>query len=193
MLNPSGGVYASGAVVTATATAQSGWHFVNWTGSASGTSSAVQVTMSSNKAITANFEVNGATTPCANPTPISVSFSHDGSGSYCWVTSDDISYINSWNTTKLEINGVDFKNLWANSLPAKINGKYYITFEGSLGWSHFEAVGSAQKAINAKDQAIVKMEIYPNPASKNVTISNIKFYNEIRVFNSSGTQMFVKK
>ena len=49
--------YAEDTVVTLTAAANAGYEFVNWTGSASGTSQTVNVTMNANKAVTANFRV----------------------------------------------------------------------------------------------------------------------------------------
>ncbi|MFT3869413.1 MAG: glycoside hydrolase family 48 protein [Nibricoccus sp.] len=83
-----------------------------------------------------------ATTPCANPVAITLSFAKDGAGEFCWETSGTINYVNSWNLQLLEINGVNYTNRWSNSMPAKINGKYYIHYVGSFPWSHFEANGS---------------------------------------------------
>jgi endoglucanase len=59
----------------------------------------------------------------------------------CWQSSNLGSYINSWNLASLKINGVDFTNKWvsAGSLPAKINGYWYISYVGNYAWSHFEA------------------------------------------------------
>jgi uncharacterized repeat protein (TIGR02543 family) len=53
--NPNQTSYASGASVSLTATAASGYQFSGWSGDASGTSNPLTVTMNSNKAITANF------------------------------------------------------------------------------------------------------------------------------------------
>ena len=53
--NPDQTTYASGASVTLTATANSGYHFVNWTGDATGTTNPATVTMNANKTVTANF------------------------------------------------------------------------------------------------------------------------------------------
>jgi uncharacterized repeat protein (TIGR02543 family) len=50
--------YAPGTVVTLTATPATGWHFVAWSGSATGTANPLAVTMDANKAITATFAVN---------------------------------------------------------------------------------------------------------------------------------------
>ncbi len=82
-----------------------------------------------------------ATTPCANPTTITVPFAHDGAGEFCWVTSGTINFINSWNMRLIEVNGVALTNQWVSgsSLPPRINGNYYIHYIGDYGWSHFEA------------------------------------------------------
>jgi uncharacterized protein YjdB len=81
-------------------------------------------------------------TPCTNPTAITLSFAHDGVGEFCWVTSGTVNFINSWNMQKVEINGVDFSNKWASSLPARINGNYYIHYIGAFPWSHLEINGT---------------------------------------------------
>jgi mannan endo-1,4-beta-mannosidase len=89
-------------------------------------------------------------TPTVTPTPgtgacspvtrdITVPFTYDGAGTFCWRTTKLGSYINSWNLTSLKINGVDFTNRWANSYPAPIGGYYYISYSAQYAWSHFEA------------------------------------------------------
>jgi hypothetical protein len=57
-LNPAGGTYASGTVVTMTANPAAHYHFVNWTGSVTGTTSPTTVTMDANKSVTANFALD---------------------------------------------------------------------------------------------------------------------------------------
>ncbi len=89
-----------------------------------------------------NAEPNGGT-PCDSPVSIAVPFAQDGSGEYCWVTSDDIDYVNSWNMAVVEINGVDYTNTWSNNMPAKQNGNYYIYYKGLYSWSHFEMSGTS--------------------------------------------------
>ncbi|NLD95195.1 MAG: hypothetical protein GX639_21300 [Fibrobacter sp.] len=54
-LSPSGGTYDSGTVVTLTASAASGYDFSSWSGSITGTSTSIMVTMTGNKSVTANF------------------------------------------------------------------------------------------------------------------------------------------
>lgn len=68
-------------------------------------------------------------------------FSKDGAGNFCWQATTITNYINSWNLTSLTINGTNYTNLWAaaSSLPAKVNGYWYISYNGPYAWSHFEA------------------------------------------------------
>lgn len=162
-LSPSGGSYAEGQIVNATAVASSGYVFINWSGDASGTASTVSITMNSNKSIIANFEAdNSGGQPCSNPTTVALPISKDGAGEFCWVTADNLNMINSWNMDVLEINGVDFTNTWANSFPNKIDGKYYIYYKASFGWSHFEASGLKSAEGNYRDFSS-QISLYPNP------------------------------
>ncbi len=57
-LNPPGGSYAPGTVVTVTANNNTGYHFVNWSGDLSGSTNPTTITMNGNKSITANFALN---------------------------------------------------------------------------------------------------------------------------------------
>jgi mannan endo-1,4-beta-mannosidase len=57
-LNPAGGAYDPGTTVSLTAIPNTGYHFVNWTGDATGTSASTSITMNSNKSVTANFAIN---------------------------------------------------------------------------------------------------------------------------------------
>ncbi|NLW84237.1 MAG: cadherin-like domain-containing protein [Phycisphaerae bacterium] len=50
--------FAHGTVVSLTATANTGYTFANWSGSASGTANPVSITMDGNKAVTVNFTQN---------------------------------------------------------------------------------------------------------------------------------------
>ena len=54
-LNPPGGVYPTGTVVTVTATPNAGYTFSHWSGDLSGTNNPATLTMTGNKTVTANF------------------------------------------------------------------------------------------------------------------------------------------
>jgi uncharacterized repeat protein (TIGR02543 family) len=79
---PSGGEYESGVQVTLTASPAIGYTFENWSGSASGTTSTITITMDSDKSLTAHFE----TAPTVPEVLFSDDFSDENSG---WVTYDD--------------------------------------------------------------------------------------------------------
>ena len=55
-VSPSGGEYESGVQVTLTASPASGYTFHQWSGTASGTTSTITITMDSDKSLTAHFE-----------------------------------------------------------------------------------------------------------------------------------------
>jgi uncharacterized repeat protein (TIGR02543 family) len=65
-LNPSGGTYDAGTVVTVTANPSSGWQFDGWSGDLSGTTNPTTITMNSNKSITATFSEISATGTVGN-------------------------------------------------------------------------------------------------------------------------------
>ncbi len=54
-LNPAGGVYSAGTVVTVTANPNSGYAFTNWSGDLTGSVNPTSLTMNGNKSVTANF------------------------------------------------------------------------------------------------------------------------------------------
>jgi len=72
-------------------------------------------------------------------TAISPNFSQNGSGQYCWQATSG-TYINSWNVAKLEVNDTDYTNkfVFTSSFPAKIDGVWYIYYNSSVPWGHFE-------------------------------------------------------
>nr|AQQ75134.1 GH30 Xylanase [uncultured bacterium]AWD75442.1 xylanase [uncultured bacterium] len=72
---------------------------------------------------------------------ITAPFSYDGAGTFCWQSTNLGSYINSWNTNSVTLNGVNVSNLYvaSGSYPAKIGGFYYIAYNSSVAWGHFEA------------------------------------------------------
>lgn len=81
----------------------------------------------------------GACSPVSST--ITAPYTFDGSGTFCWQSSALGTYINSWNTASVTINGVNVTNLYmaAGSYPAKIGGFWYISYNSSVSWGHFEA------------------------------------------------------
>jgi len=72
---------------------------------------------------------------------ITAPFTYDGAGAFCWQSSNLGTYINSWNLTSLTVNGVNETNLYvaAGSLPAKISGYWYVSYNSAASYGHFEA------------------------------------------------------
>lgn len=72
---------------------------------------------------------------------ITAPFSFDGAGTLCWQSTNLGSYINSWNNNSVTLNGVNVTNLYvaSGSYPAKINGFWYVSYNSSVAWGHFEA------------------------------------------------------
>jgi hypothetical protein len=72
---------------------------------------------------------------------ITAPFTFDGAGTFCWQSSNLGGFINSWNTTSVTVNGTSYTNVWAatSSLPAKINGFWYVSYSSSVSFGHFEA------------------------------------------------------
>jgi hypothetical protein len=83
--------------------------------------------------------VGGACSPVTSA--ITAPFTYDGSGTFCWQSTNLGTYINSWNTTSITLNGVNVTNIYvaAGSYPAKINGYWYVAYSSSVSYGHFEA------------------------------------------------------
>jgi hypothetical protein len=80
----------------------------------------------------------GACSPVTST--ITAPFTFDGAGTFCWQSSNLGSYVNSWNTTGITLNGVNVTNLYvaSGSYPAKIGGFWYVNYNSSVAWGHFE-------------------------------------------------------
>ena len=180
-VDPLGGTYTSGTPVTLTATADADNHFVSWSGDASGTTSPITITMDSDKSVTATFAPDGGG-GCDNPVTITLPYSQNGEGEYCWFTTDDIAYVNSWNMATVEINNVDFTNNWASNMPDKIDGGYYIYYDGLYAWSHFEATST-----KSAPESIVT-QVYPNPFTESTTIllNSPELVQSIELYDHTG-------
>ena len=84
---------------------------------------------------------SSGTTPCSPVTStITVPFTFDGAGTFCWQASSLGAYVNSWNTNSVAINGVNFTNVYvaSSSYPAPSGGFYYVAYNSSVAWGHIE-------------------------------------------------------
>jgi len=98
-------------------------------------------TRTSTPAATATSGGGGGGTCSPVNSTITAPFTYDGAGTFCWQSTNLGSYTNNWNMTSLTINGVNFTNVYvaSGSYPAKINGYWYVAYNGPYAWSHFEA------------------------------------------------------
>jgi mannan endo-1,4-beta-mannosidase len=78
---------------------------------------------------------------CTPTSTVTAPWAFDGAGTFCWQIASIPNYINSWNTVSVAVNGTNFTNVWAaaGSLPAKINNNYYVAYNSTVAWGHFEA------------------------------------------------------
>lgn len=161
------------------ATSDAGIASVNTSGVVTGVSvgSAVITVNTTDGNFTASSVItvtDGGGAPCDNPTTITIPFSQDGSGDYCFVTSQSIAYVNSWNMDKVEINGEDYTNVWSDNFPATINGNYYIYYVASVPWAHFEAPQTKTAEVLAGNGNTLpegKLLIFPNLITDHVKIA----------------------
>jgi hypothetical protein len=156
------------------------------TGVATGTAIITVTTVDQAKTATSSITVTPiSTTPCSNPVAITIPFKFDGTGEYCWSTTQAIAYVNSWNLDLLEINGVNYTNKWSNSMPAAVNGAWYIRYKGSFSWSHFEA-SATKSAKVAQEENTIGLFPNPFPTSIGLHISNPELISEIDVIDQTG-------
>lgn len=107
---------------------------------------------------------HGMLSTCDSPIKVSLPASLDGSGEHCLETSGNITYVNSWNTQEVTINGVDYTNAWSDSMPERIDGSYYIHYIGNYNWSHLEVNGTGGDGIE-EPEPNPDPEPDPNPPS----------------------------
>ncbi len=121
---------------------------------------------------------------CDDPTSIDIPYSYSGAGEYCWVTTEEISYINSWGLNELTINGEDYTNTWSSSLPDAVDGQWTIYYNGSYAWSHFEAPATKSTGL----ASTFEVKIYPNPFTESITldIDSPNLVNSISVRDFTG-------
>jgi len=99
------------------------------------------VGITSTRTVTPTITLTVGTGTCSPVTAtITAPFTQDGVGTFCWQSSNLGAYINSWNLTSLTVNGVNETNLYVavGSLPAKISGYWYVSYNSTVSYSHFE-------------------------------------------------------
>ncbi len=107
------------------------------------TNTAPAITSTPTRTLTPSITPTAGSGSACSPvtSTITVPFTFDGAGVFCWQASALGTYINSWNTTSVSLNGVNITNIYvaSGSFPAKIGGFYYIGYNSSVAWGHLEA------------------------------------------------------
>jgi Carbohydrate-binding module 64 len=135
-----------------------------------------------------HLELDGNNTvplPEADTVDISLPFSFDGVGHHYFVTTEDIESISSWEADSVNVNGLVITNQTRTTMPAKVNGKYYIYYKGSQGNSHLEIAKYEEypEIVNYNGQDYNKV-LLPYSTS-GATVQYVYTYGDIDYFTSS--------
>jgi hypothetical protein len=109
------------------------------TPTATGTGGFPTVAPTFTRTFTPTQSVVGACSPVNSI--ITAPFVFDGAGVFCWQSSNLGTFINSWSTTSVTLNGVNVTNMWvpSSSYPAQVGGFWYVAYNSGVAWGHFEA------------------------------------------------------
>jgi dienelactone hydrolase len=176
------GTYAEDASCTVTATANSGYEFVNWSesGSEVSTNASYTFTVTSNRTLVANFEEVTATeytiSASANP---SAGGSVSGTGTYA----EDA----SCTLTATPNSGYEFINWTESGSEVSTNASYTFTVTSNRTLvANFSEIVNVNIAIYADE-----ISVYPNPASENINIENLpKEAGKIQIISINGQVVF---
>jgi GH35 family endo-1,4-beta-xylanase len=105
---------------------------------------------------------------CDNAVEMALPQVINGAGEYCYVISGTIDDVNSWNTLKVEINGIAYTNSWSDQMPARINGKYYIRYLSRLSWARLEVNGS--DTDSDYNQGVSVSSVSVSPATVDIAV-----------------------
>ena len=146
-LNPPGGVYNEGTVVTLTAVPDSGWQFDNWSGDLSGSTNPANITMNANKTVTANFSEVGTTGTVGYTTVFSLSTTTANRRAQPF-TMPENGYINSVTMYHLGGSGSMILGVYDGaSLPNnRLGVTAATTVSGSTGWQTINLTSPAYVA-----------------------------------------------
>jgi uncharacterized repeat protein (TIGR02543 family) len=150
-LNPPGGVYDEGTVVTLTGVPESGWKFDDWSGDLTGSANPTTLTMGANKTVTANFsevgnctEIVGHTTVFGSSTTTAnrraVPFTMPENGEICSVT-----MYHTGGSGSMILGVYDGEGLPANRLGVTAS----TAVSGSTGWQTIDLTSPAFAAGGA--------------------------------------------
>jgi len=119
---------------------------------------------------------------------ITLPYSFDGNGCYCFVTTYGIESISSWNANSVSVNGTDVTNQYTTSIPKSIDGKYYINYEANVENGHIEMTGTQYPDVVTYGGEDYNKVTMPFTASGN-TAQYVYVYGSVDNFYSSGVTL----
>ncbi len=101
------------------------------TGITPGTTTITVSTLVGDKTAYCTVEVtsSGSYGNCTNPVPVSLPYTYSGAGPGCYITSGDITVVQSYNSDLVELNGTDVTNEWYTDIPSSLDGVYWIYYD----------------------------------------------------------------
>ena len=166
-----GGTYNQGATVTISATANSGYHFVQWNDGS--TQNPRTVTVTANATYVATFEANGPNPPTQYT--LTVLSNNDaygtvsGGGTYNEGAVVTISAVANNGYHFVRWNDGSTQN--PRTVTVTANATYVATFEANVG---------------IDDASLAQVNLYPNPATDKVTLSGLAQQARIDLIDATG-------
>lgn len=139
----------------------------------------------------AHLELEGdSTIVSADPDTVEITlpYSFDGNGYYCFVTTYGIESISSWNASSVSVNGTDVTNQYTTTIPKSIDGKYYINYEANVENGHIDMRGTQYPDIVTYDGQDYNKVSMPFTASGS-TAQYVYVYGSVDNFYSSGVSL----
>lgn len=176
-----GGAYAQGASVTARATANTGYEFVNWTEGTTviSTQPNYSFTLNGNRTLTANFEqVTPSYAVWLSASP-ATGGSVAGEGTFSQGSSVTVS--------ATPAAGYDFAGWTEESVQVSLSADYTFTLNSSRVLVAYFTLKTPVKELNETE-----ISMYPNPVSKVLNISGLNGKSTVSLITLSGARILAR-
>jgi hypothetical protein len=128
-LSPTGGVYVTNTIVTATATPAAGWVFTSWSGSTNGNANPLSITMNTNNSLTGTF----AQLPAFDVQPQNITNSTGGTVSFSSHAVGDAPLSYQWFFNNGSLSGATNSSLNLTNIQPANAGNYEIVATNDFG------------------------------------------------------------
>ena len=174
---------------TATATANNGYRFVNWTSNGTEVSAENPYTfnVTANISLTANFESTGTPVTCLAPTNLTVSEVAPNSATLSWTNGgSETAWVIDYNgqTVNVTTNPYTLTGLAAST--SYTVAVAAVCGEGEV--SEFSNTQTFTTSVGIDDVNATNVSLYPNPASSTVTLTGIEGVATVTVVDMNGRE-----